>query len=56
MYSGTARTEVDRSAAGLSEVDQIDNFIGHDAGGFNISSAIRGYDQNQQKYYIVPTI
>lgn len=51
MYAGTARTEVDRRAAGLSEVDQIDNFIGHDAGGFNISSAIRGYDQNQQKYY-----
>lgn len=41
MYAGTSRTEV----------DQIDNFIGHDAGGFNISSAIRGYDQNQQKYY-----
>lgn len=35
----------------LQENDQIDNFIGHDAGGFNISSAIRGYDQNQQKYY-----
>jgi len=34
---------------------QIDNFIGHDAGGFNISSAIRGYDQNKPKYkYWIP--
>lgn len=44
MYSGNCK-------AARTEIDQIDNFIGHDAGGFNISSAIRGYDQNQQKYY-----
>jgi hypothetical protein len=28
-----------------------DQFIGHDGGGLNISSAIRGYNQNQQPYY-----